>query len=406
MAKREKDKETERVPSYRKHVSGQARVTIAGRDYLLGRHGSAASKMAYQKLIAEWLASGGSGSFRTPVEEYTVTQLIADYMTHARSYYKATMRAELNNLRPAMRSWRELYGKTPVIEFGPLQYKAVREHISKQGDRSRTYVNKLCEKIVRALRWAVAEGRIPAEVANAVGMVPGLKRGRTKLREAEEIGPVDDAIVEKTLPHLNEVVRDMVKIQRLCGARPGELCEFRPGLVNRDGDIWEVHLDRHKTSWRGKKRVVYLPKAAQEILLKYLLRPDDMFCFAPREAKKNRAFEIKRKPGVLRQRGKSTPRSRPGYKFTTATYRQSIQRGCEKAFPPPKGLSKAEVKKWKAEHVWSPNQLRHSFATSIRKVAGIESAKALLGHSSINVTEIYAEVDREAAKQALRRMGS
>lgn len=39
-----------RIPSYRKHQSGQARVTISGRDYYLGPYDSDESKAAYQRL--------------------------------------------------------------------------------------------------------------------------------------------------------------------------------------------------------------------------------------------------------------------------------------------------------------------------------------------------------------------
>ena len=42
------------IPSYRKHASGQARVTINGRDYLLGLHGTKASKREYDRLVAEY----------------------------------------------------------------------------------------------------------------------------------------------------------------------------------------------------------------------------------------------------------------------------------------------------------------------------------------------------------------
>ena len=42
-----------RKPSYRKHVSGQAVVTIRGVDHYLGRHGSAESKIKYRRLLAE-----------------------------------------------------------------------------------------------------------------------------------------------------------------------------------------------------------------------------------------------------------------------------------------------------------------------------------------------------------------
>ena len=46
------------VPTYRKHSSGNARVTVNGPDYLLGPHGSKASKREYDRLVAEYLASG------------------------------------------------------------------------------------------------------------------------------------------------------------------------------------------------------------------------------------------------------------------------------------------------------------------------------------------------------------
>ena len=46
-----------RVPSYRSHSSGQARVTLNGKDHLLGTYGSPESKAAYGRLIAEFNAS-------------------------------------------------------------------------------------------------------------------------------------------------------------------------------------------------------------------------------------------------------------------------------------------------------------------------------------------------------------
>jgi hypothetical protein len=48
-----------RTPSYRLHKpSGQAVVTIAGKDFYLGRFGDPASKAEYDRLIAEWLTNG------------------------------------------------------------------------------------------------------------------------------------------------------------------------------------------------------------------------------------------------------------------------------------------------------------------------------------------------------------
>src|SRR6478609_8109142 len=46
-------------PSYCKHrASGQAVVTLCGQDFYLGPHGTKASKLEYDRLIAEWLARG------------------------------------------------------------------------------------------------------------------------------------------------------------------------------------------------------------------------------------------------------------------------------------------------------------------------------------------------------------
>jgi hypothetical protein len=48
-----------RPPKYRRHkATGQAIVTIAGRDFYLGKFNSAASKEQYRRLIAEYLLTG------------------------------------------------------------------------------------------------------------------------------------------------------------------------------------------------------------------------------------------------------------------------------------------------------------------------------------------------------------
>jgi hypothetical protein len=48
-----------RIPKYRRHrASGQAIVTLNGRDHYLGPHGSETSKAEYDRLVTEWLAHG------------------------------------------------------------------------------------------------------------------------------------------------------------------------------------------------------------------------------------------------------------------------------------------------------------------------------------------------------------
>lgn len=48
-----------RIPSYRRHKhSGQAVVTLDGRDFYLGPWRSKVSRTEYDRLIGEWLANG------------------------------------------------------------------------------------------------------------------------------------------------------------------------------------------------------------------------------------------------------------------------------------------------------------------------------------------------------------
>jgi hypothetical protein len=66
-----------RLPFHRRHSSGQARVTISGKDYLLGPHGTAESKRLYNKLIAEYIAGGRSATFGVSEAELTGVELLA-----------------------------------------------------------------------------------------------------------------------------------------------------------------------------------------------------------------------------------------------------------------------------------------------------------------------------------------
>jgi integrase len=54
---------------------------------------------------------------------------------------------------------------------------------------------------------------------------------------------------------------------------------------------------------------------------------------------------------------------------------------------------------------WHPHQLRHNAATRLRKEFGLDVARAVLGHSSAAVTEIYAELDMAKASEAMGRIG-
>jgi len=118
--------DTSRVPSYRRHKpSGQAVVTINGRDIYLGRWNTKASRAEYDRLIGEWLASGRCLA-PDDRNSLTVSELALRYWKLAKQYYRRngwpTGTAE--NLRPTLRLLRTIYSDTRAANFGPLALKA------------------------------------------------------------------------------------------------------------------------------------------------------------------------------------------------------------------------------------------------------------------------------------------
>jgi hypothetical protein len=56
----------DKLPAYRKHrATGQAVVTLSGRDFYLGHFGTATSKAEYDRRVGEWKAAGDLTSTRS-----------------------------------------------------------------------------------------------------------------------------------------------------------------------------------------------------------------------------------------------------------------------------------------------------------------------------------------------------
>jgi len=413
------------LPKYRKHrASGQAIVTIRGRDHYLGPHGTKASKVAYDRLISEWLAVGRrSTAPQQDPTSLTVAELILAYWKFVKGHYVKNGKptSEQPAIRWAVKPLKELYGRTAAVEFGPVALKAVRLKYM-QGGLSRGSINQNTGRLVRMFRWAAAEEMIPASVPQALSMIAGLRRGRTEARETAPVQPVDQATVEATLPHLPGVVADMARLQRLTGMRPAEACIVRPFDLDRGGEVWTYQPESHKTEHHGRERTIFIGPQAQEVLLRYLARDPQTYCFRPcdSEAKRLAEKEARRKTprscgNVRGSNRKRKPKQKPGERYTTTSYRRAIHRACDKAFPHPQlGYAmkssfsddqKAELRKWQPQYRWSPNQLRHTAATEIRREFGLEAAQVILGHSQANVTQVYAERDMAKGLEVARRIG-
>ncbi|MGN6505850.1 MAG: hypothetical protein ACTHM6_09835, partial [Tepidisphaeraceae bacterium] len=66
-----------KLPSYRHHKpSGQAVVTLSGRDVYLGPHGTRLSRENYDRVVGEWLAAGRAMPKNDDSPAVTVVELV------------------------------------------------------------------------------------------------------------------------------------------------------------------------------------------------------------------------------------------------------------------------------------------------------------------------------------------
>ncbi len=402
-----------RTPSYRLHKpTGQAVVTLNGRDHYLGKHGTEQSHAAYERTISEWLANRRA-HVGPVLAGITVSEVLAPYLRFANEYYRKDGRptSEIHGIAQAIRPLKKLYGRTPAAEFGPQRMKAVRQALVDHG-LCRHVVNQATGRVRRIFKWAVEHEFVPPSVYHGLLAVPGLKRGRCEAAETEPVRPVPDKYVDALKPYVSKQVWAIIELQRLTGMRSGEVLIMRGCDLEMTGELWLYTPSSHKTEHHGHSRVIEIGPKAQKIIEPFLKQNLQAFLFSPADAVEDQRVEKRkrRKSRVQpsqRDRSRRNPKLKPGIRYTTDSYRRAIARACEKAFPVPDEIATDAGKAgtWRKAHSWHPHQLRHNYATRIRKEYGVEAARILLGHRSAIVTELYAEIDRGRVRDIVAKVG-
>lgn len=417
----------EYIPTLQKHrATGDARVTLSGKDFYLGPYDDPQTHARYDELIRAWLANGRRLPQTGPA---TVRALGEKYLTFADLNYrkrgKPTSMVHIIRRAFALLEFAELADRAPA-DFTDVELREFYAYLGghpKQRWTRRT-INGYAGAIVQAFGWA-AEHRVFEGATMAYAMlrtVKRLRKGRAinaitpAPRDNQRVRPVADDLYARSRSSLLPEVAAMVEIQRLTGMRPIEVTMMRAGDLRPTSSPsvlgYVVPPEANKLDHLDKPRVIAIGPDAREHLDPLLkgLKPTD-YVFCPRRV----VARFKRSPkgeapGTHRTRG-------PGEHYTTNSYRRAIWRACDRAFPHPTlaGIARtkltpaqrAELAAWKKAHRWNPNQLRHAFASTLGIEETLSVVQSAMGHASPNTTAGYvtvpaAEVVRVAAKRRKR----
>ena len=325
----------------------------------------------------------------------TVDELCAEWVKHCGVYYRhadGTPTGEAKNAIDGVRLFREMYGAASLSELTHADMLRHRDALIRSGI-CRTTVNMRIGAVRRMIKWGLEEALTTAQVKAELTQVPNLKRGRSEAKETPPVMPADASAVEATVEHMMPNTADMVRVHRYTGIRPEEICALRWSLIDTTRTPWVYRPPTHKNQWRGHPRVILVGPKARAILYRH--RDGGDVPFSPVQA----IVELLRKKRAERtspfypcrdenySRAKIGAVRKPGESWVTEAYARTIAGAC---------------KRGGVKH-WHPNQLRHLFATEVRRGFGLDACRAVLGHSTgARITDRYsfAALEDEIIKAA------
>lgn len=381
------------LPAYCLHkTSGRAVVFIDRKPVYLGKFNSPEARRKYGEIIANLSKGIGPGSGRAkPDPGITVAHLCLKYATEHLPRYSDD---EQDCQRGAVRILRELFGETPAADFGPLRLRTVQAAMIERG-WSRGYINRQVKRLRFIFKWGVSWELVPKHTPEALRTVPSLGHGDAP--ESKPRRAIPDEQLQAVRAILDGRNRDLFDLLLLTGARPGELLSLKTGDIDRTGDVWRADLARHKTSHKGKARVLFFNAEAQAILQRYLSADPAKRLFPVRRdsfgGAIKRACEVAfGMPDELRNiRRKPTRKQLADPNYRPPTPAEIVER-------------KKQAREWRRQHVWTPHWLRHTVATRLADELGTEAAQRLLGHADRAMTEHYSRAAERLATNAAKAL--
>ena len=94
-------------------------------------------------------------------------------------------------------------------------------------------------------------------------------------------------------PFVSRQVWAMIQLQRMTGARPGEITAMHGCDLNTTGEIWDYVPESHKTEHHNKRRIIFTGPRAQEALKPFLKTDLGAYLFSPAESKEEHFLQLR-----------------------------------------------------------------------------------------------------------------
>lgn len=233
------------------------------------------------------------------------------------------------------------------------------EHLMEQG-KSVAYVNRSLAALRTFYKFCLVSGVVDVDPAHSVTGPKKSKRLPRFLKESEMNNLVEMLWKDRegqVEPFANVRTRTIIYTFYLTGLRASELISLDDSMVDF------VSRELKVTGKRNKQRVIPFGEELEKVLSSYMRRRD---------------AEIRREDDALFV-------SQKGARVTYAQVRRIVKENLRLV----SSLDKC-----------TPHVLRHTFATTmLNHDANLESIKKLMGHQSLNTTEIYTHTTFEQLKR-------
>ena len=259
--------------------------------------------------------------------------------------------------------------------------------------RTRSGINKLVAMALQVLRWGKTRKLVPKTAYADVAATEPLRRG--ECGDRPECGrprrAVSDEEAEKVAAACKSTqVAAMVRLQALCGMRPGEVCGMRWADIDKTpmlGDTtgsWLYVVPAGKTSHHGHVTRYVLPPAAQKILEQFPATPL-AYIFSPAAAMAERRKRLranrKAPPTTQTKQRDANAQHDYGERWGINEYRHAVLRAC----------TDAKVARF------TPHELRHGFVTWAANALSLGAAAAAANHRNLTTTQRYVHVRHDDA---------